>query len=100
MSADNWRICPKCLQDEREKLAKLQKKAAESYGKLSSDKWVILNQEAMADPEEKLEETLREDYWQGVNADGVYGACYSCYCTVCGWKWDYKFDAQALKKEA
>lgn len=74
MSADNWAICPKCVE------------------KQSSWKQV------MGEPLTNSDHTLREDYEQGIDPKGNYYVCYGCSCSVCGFRWSYKHEVNVLKE--
>jgi hypothetical protein len=86
MSADNWTTCPRCVkhfeQAEAERVAKLR----ESYGKIPPEEFVQAMQVESPEPED----TLREDYHQGINA-GLYSVSYHCSCNACGFSWSYKY---------
>lgn len=68
MSADNWAICPKCLK----------------LGNVSED-------------DDEIDYTLREDYEQWMDKDGMYRVHYSCRCQECGFNYKYEYIKQALK---
>ena len=86
MSADNWATCPKCLQKEKDKRAKLEKKLAESYGKIDVEKWEDLQKKAREPIPETS--TFREDYELGMSPDGEFCISYGGSCT-CGFRHDF-----------
>lgn len=88
MSADNWTICPKCKLKHESDFAKKREKVRESYGKIPSNLF-IASMEAVKEPP-KLEETLREDYCQGMSDDGTYLCSYGCSCDKCGFSFSFK----------
>ncbi len=86
MSADNWTICPKCrkLKDEEKRLH-LQK-IKDSYGKVDEEAYLKLKETVL----ENLEDTLREDYEIEIYEDNFL-VSYSGGCSVCGFKFEYKY---------
>jgi hypothetical protein len=94
MSADNYRTCPKCIRIADEKKQKAVQKANESYGKIPLEEWMQLQKKAEAPI--ILNDTLREDYYIGVDEEGQFEIQYSCYCSVCGFKFTYKHDQYAM----
>lgn len=82
MSADAWRVCPKCLN-------KAQKKKESSYGKVSEEEYlrVLLELDNLENHET---ETLREDYEIFTDEDGLFYVSYSCSCSVCHFHFEYK----------
>lgn len=95
MSADNWGVCPRCLDRAKERLAVLTKAAEDAYGTADRDTYEQLAEVAKAAADEFSEDeiaTFREDYevW-GACADGPIrgGAVHVDYtgeCSVCGLK--------------
>ncbi len=90
MSADNWAICPKCQKIEDDKHEKLVQKVEASYGKVPVDEYLSLLEKSRQLV--KMDFTLREDYELGIQDDEFY-VRYSSSCKVCGFKYDYKYDA-------
>lgn len=88
MSADNWRVCPKCTVIAETAYADSQKKIAISYGKISAEEYLKLVNAAPKLPEPH--ETLREDYEIGTYKDGEFSVDYSCACTKCGLSFSFK----------
>lgn len=66
MSADNWRVCPRCI------------KRLEDEGRSLSDF-------------EELDD-LREDWEILMQEDGVFFVKYSCVCYKCGFTYEYKYE--------
>lgn len=87
MSADNWTICPECKAKEDQRQADAHKKAAESYGKVSVDKFDSLRKAALP---LVVEDTLREDYELGVGKDGQFYVSYRCSCEKCDFEHVFK----------
>lgn len=79
MGADNWGVCPKCKEIA-------EKNIASAYGKVSEDEYL-----AILDKNKKVETSLREDYEIGVDSDGEFSISYSCHCSKCGFKFEYKY---------
>lgn len=99
MSAKNWQICPECERLAQQKSARALTKANASYGKVSAEEYRVLCIKADAQP--KLEETLREDYQQGIH-NGQYSVSYRGHCQECGFMFDYEYKCEAknqAKKE-
>jgi hypothetical protein len=69
MSTDRWSICPKCYPGEKD------------------------------NGEENIEYMLREDWNIGTNLDGIFTVNYSCWCSACGFKFNYKFVKQILEDD-
>ena len=95
MSADNWRECPKCEAKATEDRLVKYRQAAEAYGKVPSEEWQRMTAAAGAAIE--LEDTLREDYQQGIyereDEDELgYHVYYSARCEQegCGFKFEYE----------
>lgn len=90
MSADAWRICPKCekinSEGDREKAISAAKFL---YGKVPQADWVRLMAQAekvVDDPKE----TLREDYEIYMDESGFLNIHYRCGCDVCGFSHKYE----------
>lgn len=84
MSADNWGVCPKCKETAENKIAS-------AYGKVSEDEYL-----AILNTCKKIEATLREDYELGVDTDGEFSVSYSCHCSKCGFKFEYKYSQDVI----
>jgi transposase-like protein len=84
VSADRWAKCPKCTK-------KLQDTLNSSYGKVSEDEYL----DALRQVNEQ-DETMREDYSIWTEQDGAFKVEYSCSCSVCGFKFTYKYQQQLL----
>lgn len=80
MSADNWTICPKCR-------VEVSRKVDSAYGKVSEEEYLRLVE---ANKNKDRNPTLSEYYWLGVDKEGTFKVNYSCYCTVCDFKYEYK----------
>lgn len=104
MSADNWSECPKCIV---EICATYEKKVAESaarlqaaYGKVDAEEYLRMSatHEELVDGQELAEETLREDYEQGIH-EGKYFCDYSAVCQQCGWSFTFNHEEKLKIKK-
>jgi len=96
MSADNWRICPKCLENVSTGRSVAIEKAKASYGTVPLEDFQKAMDKAKALPQEP-DDTLREDYELGVDEDGVFFVNYSCSCHYCGFSFKFKTTQKALQ---
>lgn len=87
MSADNWADCPRCKANHAKAVADHKEKIAALYGKVSADEYEAAK--AMALPTFKAK-TFREDYEQGLFADGKYHVIYGGQCDACGLAHSFK----------
>ena len=94
MSANNWRECPKCSQGRLKALQQVQAQ----YGKVSASAYAALLAQAQMkekNEEKNFEDTLREVWEIGTN-DGVFQISYHCSCNVCGFKFEFNHEVNAL----
>ena len=98
MSADSWSKCPKCRENQEKAAAKLVADIAAAKAAMDFDRFAMLLEKS-TEQAPKLKETLREDWEIGIwNAEGFevsYGAC----CTVCGFRYNFKFSDPSLEHE-
>jgi formylmethanofuran dehydrogenase subunit E len=90
MSADNWRVCPQCLNNYNNQMSKSKRELAESYEKISADQF--MEKSLAITDKEKIgydEETLMEYYEIQMDEDGEFSVDYSCHCDKCGFHFDY-----------
>jgi predicted Zn-ribbon and HTH transcriptional regulator len=100
MSANGWKICPKCkAKIQADKDAELLK-LGESYGKVDSQEYLKLANEASKEPE--FTESLREDYEFYLDEYYVLDIDYVCSCEQCGFKFSFhkKIDILAETESA
>lgn len=90
MSADNWAICPKCLELEEDKQEALEEKISKSYGVVSPEEYMRLVEKSRNRP--SLELTLREDYEIGILNTAEFYVRYKGQCPKCGFTYTYKSD--------
>ena len=89
MSANNWRVCPKCLVAKNEEKDKLVKVAEDAYGEVPKEEFFRLRREA----DEFIVpdcETFREDFNIGIDCCGELYISYYGECEKCGF--EKKFD--------
>lgn len=103
MSADNWRICPKCKAVQEDKraadLASADAAAQEAYGKLRIAQFESLRRAAdklRAAPATR-EETFREDFYIGTDENGLFTVDYHGKCQSEACKFTVKFKHQEQK---
>ena len=97
MSADNWAVCPKCKKDEAEKLKRMSVELNEAYGNVPPSRYDEMSK-ALANYRNKTENslTLREDYSQGIDIEGVYSVEYGGTCEKCGFTFSYKYEKKLI----
>ncbi len=102
MSADNWTFCPRCIDEKRLKIEKLEIALDKGYGKLSKEEWLD-KRKILHDLElEKDEPTLREDYeiWmEGRESPPCFSVQYSCSCSNCGFEHSLTHEEEINIKE-
>jgi hypothetical protein len=99
MSADNWTTCPECKIAHAADRDARMRKVAKSYGKVPAEEYERMAGEARREPIKVQDDTLREDYEIGTNAEGMFSVGYSCSCTKCGWSFKFKHQANALERK-
>lgn len=95
MSADNWMVCPKCLQDEEKKREKAIEKTNAQYGKVTAEAFRKAIEKA--EHPVALDQTFREDYQIGMSTDGSFMVSYGGYCKQCGFEHSHEHSEQVLK---
>lgn len=94
MSADNWGICPKCKKNQDAVMDRNIEKVVEAYGKIPEEAYLTMKIELLA--VKKTEDTLRENYELGVNEDGKFIVNYRASCSVCHFKFSYRFSKDVM----
>jgi hypothetical protein len=84
MSADNWRVCPKCEQQQDELEDQARQQLARLYNSRPLSEFLALA-EKIALPVSPLKPTFREDYEIGV-WKGQLHVDYKGFCEVCGYE--------------
>lgn len=98
MSADNWAICPNCVKLAQANKEKLEKKARDSYGKVSLEEYqVLVSLASTAVKDSESYRTLREDFDIGISEDGMFNVSYSGSCRACGFEYSYTEEDRALE---
>lgn len=92
MSADNWAICPRCLDRAKAERAAQATAAASGYGKISADEYERLRAAAQTPVDPESFRTFREDHEFSGAAKGTITANYSGHCSVCGLQVSFKYE--------
>jgi len=92
MSASDWSKCPRCVKAAADVARERKSRLQSSYGKVDPEEY--LRMAAEIEKPIKVHETLREDYEQGVDLDGVYYVVYRASCTQCDYEFTYKHEKQ------
>lgn len=92
MSADNWRVCPRCELNRVKQADKAAADAAKAYGKVPLVEYKRMEQKAAGIRDRNLDARFREDYDQGVGVTGVYSVSYHGSCQECGLEFSYKYE--------
>ena len=97
MGADNWRTCPQCEKLSKDTRNAKIEKANKQYGKISVDEF----RAAIAEAERpvKIEESLREDYEQGIDDHVTYCVSFRASCSACGFKFHFSHEASTQPQE-
>lgn len=99
MSADDWEVCPRCLDRAKAESAARFQAAVAAYGKVSGEEYERLRAEAQIPVEEHTFETFGEHYeFYGVST-GTITASYSAYCGTCGLTVDFKYEHPFYERE-
>jgi hypothetical protein len=86
MSADNWAICPKCLEIKNAEIADMNRSIDEQYGKISPRDYLRLIKERDDLAGEKMQYVFREDYQIYMQNDGELIIRYRGCCVKCGYE--------------
>lgn len=90
MSADNWRVCPRCMRRKEKAQEEMVREVAESYGKVPADLYLLKCKKA-ADGFE-IQCAYREDYELGTSEDGKLYVIYHGWCQDCGYGVDFRHE--------
>lgn len=91
MSANNWRVCPKCLKNDKKQKKSDTEQLKKAYGKVSEEEYLSMKARIEAQ-QEIIPENLREDWSIGIDEDGNFFVSYRCSCDVCGFDFDYSIE--------
>jgi len=94
MGADNWGVCPRCEKNHQKEIEKRNKALAAAYGKLPVDEFLALKKDTEDFTNKEPEQTLREDYGIGTEADGKFSVGYRCSCKTCGFTFNFEHTEQ------
>lgn len=83
MSADNWAICPRCLDRAKAERAAKFEAARIAYGNVEPEEYERLRSEAQVEIDPEQFRTFREDYEFWGAEDGKVGASYKGRCQTC-----------------
>lgn len=101
MSADNWTTCPRCKINHENSRQEQRDEISKAYGNVPPAEYsgLVASYDRHAD---KPTQTLREDYWQGVDENGEYTCSYGCSCDVCGFSFSFstKIEAETVLKKS
>ena len=104
MSARNWAICPKCWTDTTDLKLQPESKQAEMeaniaafterYGEQRGQEYrrLMLSTLEPLEPEN----TMREDWELGIDAEGTFYLKYTASCTKCGWKYEKRIQEKVV----
>ena len=85
MSASNWAICPRCVDNAEAESAERQNKVMAAYGKVPVEEFERMRAESdAAAVKEEDYRTFREDYEFYGAEDGEIVASYGGGCGTCG----------------
>lgn len=90
MSADNWTVCPKCLQKIEAENAFAEQRVRSRYGKVTEAAYRKLIEKHEQRIDRPRAVSFREHYEIGVTKDGEFLVNYSGRCDDCGFAHNYK----------
>lgn len=93
MSADNWGMCPKCVNDQEKWIEEARLKLVTQYGKIPANEYILKAKELEVCPE--LKDTLREDFEVYIDAGGSFNVSYTASCQVCGFSFTHRHEQAA-----
>jgi hypothetical protein len=88
MSADNWTVCPQCKYRRDRDIASERERVQSLYGTVDAVEYLKALGDLSIRESTRLDETLREDYWIGVDKDGLFKVSYDCGCQ-CGFTYAF-----------
>lgn len=93
MSADAWRVCPKCKETAEAAVERQRTALAEQYGKIPASEFIDRNA-ALDNVAEVEDQTFREDYEIFMDDTGRFYVGYNGRCSKCGFSHSFKVDEQ------
>ncbi len=95
MSANNYRVCPRCATRAIEKYETGTKHLEEAYGQVTQEEYEKLKSELGEPPDlHKAPDTLQERWELYTNVGGEFVVWYCCTCEACGFKFGFKHGEQ------
>lgn len=94
MSAKNWATCPACYKKALAAQTRSKLKLEEAYGRVSIEEFSELQE--IANRPIVTNQSLREDYHLGINADQVFELLYKAACQHC----DYQYTIAISKPQS
>lgn len=91
MSADNWDVCPRCLDRAQGEAAEALENVMALYGNVPVDEFDA-KRAALEEVDPEKYRTFREDYEIWGASEGRFDLSYSGACTTCGLKYEKKLD--------
>lgn len=102
MSADNWSICPRCTEAERQDIAEMESQINADYGKVSIEVFEQRRHDLAKRKEqfekeieargEGLRATFREDYEIYGAHEGLFYIKYSGECQKCDLNFKFEYE--------
>lgn len=89
MSADNWAICPRCLEEARQVNEAEHGRVAQMYGVVPAEEWKAALEAIKAVSPEDFR-TFREDYEIYGAETGEIKVSYSGHCSKCDLGTDFE----------
>lgn len=87
MSLKNWAICPRCRAKAAAESVDLDRRAAESYGKVPAAEYLAMRARAEQPP--PVGETMRERVVAGFTSAGFFQVTYTGHCVICDFTHSY-----------
>jgi hypothetical protein len=88
MSADAWRVCPKCKVKHDKAKAEAAEAAKQAYGKVTVAEFDVLRKRAECFPNQLQKFT--EYYEIYMDKDGTFNIRYDGECEECGFRFEFK----------
>jgi len=90
VSADNWAICPRCLDRAKAEVAAQLAVAERAYGNVPAAEYEELRAQAQTPIDPEKFRTFREDYEFFGASEGTIVAGYSGHCGTCSLTVDFR----------
>lgn len=98
MSANNYRLCPRCVRRAVAKQKEKRDRAEAAYGQVPAAEYCQLAAEADRDPTEKMPANFREDYQIATSERGVFFVRYHGECSLCDLAFSFSHQAKVLEE--